>query len=159
MSRPSGVAVEPSDESSLAWTVPNRRTTTRTSRLAFLPIITSVVYESCSAAARALVSAFRSSLPGRSAIDEQSQRSTHRARSRPSERSVHHLLHHLLQHRQPRRRWLRLQREPRCRDSWVAVGGKAAAAGSPESQQSFRLQALPRSQLQRKWAMLFAVFV
>src|ERR1044072_2036493 len=144
MSRPSGVAVEPSDESSLAWTVPNRRTTTRTSRLAFLPIITSVVCESCSAAARALVSAFRSSLPGRSAIDEQSRRLTRRDRTRPSEQPVFHLLHHPLQHQRLRRRSLPLPREPPCRDNRVAVAGKAGATEGPVLQRPSRHQALPR---------------
>src|ERR1041384_2341646 len=116
MSRPSTVAVETSDESSLkandASLTPNRRIRTRTRRLAFLPIITSVVCESCSAAARALVSAFRSSLPGRSAIDEQSQRLTHRDRSRPNEQFLLHLLRRQLQHQPPRPRWLPLRRAP-----------------------------------------------
>src|ERR1041384_5300839 len=128
MSRPSTVAVETSDESSLkandASLTPNRRIRTRTSRLAFLPIITSVVCESCSAAARALVSAFRSSLPGRSAIDEQSRRLTRRDRTRPSEQPVLHLLHHPIQHQRLHRRSLPLPREPPCRDSRVAIAGR-----------------------------------
>src|SRR6185369_14668593 len=121
----------------------------------FLPITTSVACESYSAASRASVSAFRSSLPGRSAIAEQLQSSTRRGRNRPNERFVHHQLRRLHQHRQRRRRLLLPRREQRLGDIQVVTFDKAAARERLGLRQPFRLRVLPRSVLQRKLSKLF----
>src|SRR5215203_6609381 len=106
MRRPSGVAVETSEESSLtaraafgSATEIARATTTRI-RAFFLPMFTSAVCESYSAALRASESRFRLSLPGRNAIDERSRQLLHRAQIRPNEQPVRRLLHHPPQRRQ-----------------------------------------------------------
>src|SRR6185503_6903869 len=78
-----------------------KRTRAMRNELAFLPIVTSVVCESCSAVTRAWGSALSSSLPGRSAIAERSPRSIHRARSPPNEQFVPHLLHRQLRYLRP----------------------------------------------------------
>src|SRR4051794_17904264 len=123
----------------------------------FLPIITSVACESYSAASRASVSAFRSSLPGRSAIAEQLQSSTRRARNPPNEQFARHQLRRPRPRQQPRPRWLRHPREPRSVDIPGAAFDKAGARERPELRQPFRLRALPRLLLQRKLSKPFAV--
>src|SRR5689334_1765784 len=116
----------------------------------FLPITTSVACESYSAASRALVSAFRSSLPGRSAIAEQSQSLTRRARTRPNEQLVRHQLRRPRQRRRPRPRWLQHRREQQSAGIPVGAFDKAAARERPELRQLFRLRVLRRLRLQRK---------
>src|ERR1051325_4266202 len=113
--------------------------------ITFLPIVTSVVCESCSATKHASESARSSSLPGRSAIDERSPQLIHRVRSRPNERFLHHPLRRQHQHRQPRRQLLQLRRELPCRDSQAAVAETAAVIEYLDLSQPFRLRVLPRS--------------
>src|SRR6185503_5657453 len=125
----------------------------------FLPISTSVACESYSAASRASVLAFCSSLPGRNAIDERLQSSIRRARIRPNEQFVRRRPHRQRPHRQQRPLLLQHRRAQQSADIQVATVDKAAVRECPELPQFSRLQVLPRLLLQRKLSKLCVEFV